>query len=193
MVQPEMQECFISGKGIPLRKYLSALLLAFGLAVAPVAAHATPVTYNVVLNNVFGNTGNGSGSFTITNPPTSLTNTYSTTNGGLTNLNFSIGGDVFNLGNALNNYGEVDFLLGDLVSVFYSGGDVSESVDFYLQSGLLFYNFTDFYKGEFSTGYITSTVAQSGPSNSPVPEPTTFLLFGTGLIGLGVLASRKLA
>ncbi|HEY6412368.1 MAG TPA: PEP-CTERM sorting domain-containing protein [Edaphobacter sp.] len=166
------------------------MILLLGLAIAPVAAHASPLTYNVVLNNVFGNTGNGTGSFTITNPPTSLTNSYSTANGGLTNMNFNIGGDVFNLGNAIGNYGEVDFLLGNLVSVFYVGGDVNKSVDFNLESGLLLYTFKDLYNGERSSGYITAAVASSAPA---VPEPTTLLLFGTGMLGLGVLASRKLA
>jgi hypothetical protein len=176
----------------PLRQYFSAFVLLLSLAVAPLAAHASPVTYDVVLNNVLGNTGNGSGSFTITNPPTSLVNTYSTTNGGLTSMNFTIGGDFFSLGNAVNNFGEVDFLLGNLVSVFYDGGDINKSVDFHLQSGLLFYNFVDLNKGEFSNGYITSSV-DTGTRNSPVPEPTTLLLFGTGMLGLGVLVSRKLA
>jgi len=171
-----------------LRHYFSAFILLMGLAVAPVAAHATPVTYDLVLNGVVGNTGDGSGSFTITNPPVSITDTYSTTNGGLTALNFSIGGDVFNLGNALGNFGEVDFLLGHLVSVVYAGGDVSKSVDFYLVSGLLQYTFADLNSGAFSNGYITAT-----PGNSPVPEPSTLLLLGTGMLGLGVLASRKLA
>jgi hypothetical protein len=176
-----------------LRQYFSAFVLFLGLAAAPIAAHASPVTYDVVFNNVIGNTGNGTGSFTITNPPTSITNSYSSTNGGLTNMNFTIGGDVFNLGNALNKYGEVDFLLGNLISVFYIGGDVNQTVDFHLKSGLLLYTFKDLYKGEYSSGYITAAVDPSGPGNSPVPEPTTLLLFGTGMLGLGVLASRKLA
>ena len=151
-----------------MRQYFSALVLLVGLAAAPVAAHASPVTYTVVLNNVIGNTGNGSGSFTI-------------------------GGDVFNLGNALNNYGEVDFLLGNLANVFYVGGDDTKSVNFELNSGLLFYTFNDFDNGEHSKGYISAAVDPSGPANSPVPEPATLLLFGTGMLGLGALASRKLA
>ena len=117
-----------------MRQYFSALLLLCGLVAAPVAAHASPVTYDVVLNNVLGNTGNGSGSFTITNPPTLLPSSYSTANGGLTDMNFNIGGDVFNLYNAFNNilgnFGEVDFLLGKLVSVDYIGGDSDKTVDF---------------------------------------------------------------
>jgi PEP-CTERM motif len=175
-----------------LRQYFSALLLLCGLAVAPVAAHASPVTYDVVLNNVIGNTGNGSGSFTIASSPNSLGNSYSTANGGLTDMSFIIGGDTFDLHNAfsniLGNFGEVDFLLGNLVSVTYIGGDISKTVDFTLKSGLLLYTFNDFANGEHSSGYISATV-----DPSPVPEPTTLLLFGTGMLGLGVLASRKLA
>jgi PEP-CTERM motif len=174
-----------------LRQYFSALVLVLGLAVAPVAAHASPVTYDVVLNSLTGNTGNGSGSFTINNPPTAPVSDYNSADGSLINLSFIIGGDVFNLGNALNGYGEVDFLHGILTNVFYNGGDITKSVAFQLNSGLLLYSFNDFDKGEHSTGYISATVDPSG--NSPVPEPTTLLLFGTGMLGLGALASRKLA
>ena len=176
-----------------MRQYFSALVLLLGLAAVPVAAHASPVTYTVVLNNVFGNTGNGSGSFTIDNPPTVPISDYNSAAGSLTDMSFTIGGDVFNLGNALNNYGEVDFLLGNLTNVFYIGGDDNKSVDFQLKSGLLLYTFTDLDNGEHSKGYISAVVDPSGPANSPVPEPATLLLFGTGMIGLGALASRKLA
>jgi hypothetical protein len=170
-----------------LRHYFSALLLLCGLAVAPVAAHASPVTYDVVLNNVIGNTGNGTGSFTLTNTPTLLPSSYSTVNGGLTDLNFTIGGDTFDLGNAVGNFGEVDFLLDHLVSVVYAGGDISKTVAFVLQSNLLWYNFTDLGTGAHSSGYITASV-----DPAPTPEPATLLLFGTGMLGLAVLASRKL-
>ena len=176
-----------------MRQYFSALVLLVGLAAAPVAAHASPVTYTVVLNNVIGNTGNGSGSFTIDNPPTAPVSDYNSAAGSLTDMSFTIGGDVFNLGNALNNYGEVDFLLGNLANVFYVGGDDTKSVNFELNSGLLFYTFNDFDNGEHSKGYISAAVDPSGPANSPVPEPATLLLFGTGMLGLGALASRKLA
>jgi hypothetical protein len=174
-----------------MRHYFSALVLLLGLAAAPVAAHASPVTYDVVLNNVFGNTGNGSGSFTINNPPTSIANSYTTANGGLTDITFNIGHDTFDLGNLLSGYGEVDFLLGNLTNIFYVGGDSNKTVDFELKSGLLFYSFTDVYNKEFSSGYITATVDPS--ASAPAPEPTTLLLFGTGMLGLAALASRKLA
>ena len=176
-----------------MRQYFSALVLLLGLAAAPVAAHASPVTYSVVLNNLVGNTGNGSGSFTIDNPPTAQFSDYNSTNNSLTDISFTIGGDVFNLGNALNGYGEVDFVKDTLTNVFYIGGDDTKSVDFELNSGLLFYNFNDFDNGEHSKGYISAAIDPSGPSNSPVPEPATLLLFGTGMLGLGALASRKLA
>ena len=174
-----------------MRQYFSALVLVLGLAAAPGAAHASPVTYDVVLNSLGGNTGNGSGSFTINSSTSPVTGDFNSADGSLTNLSFIIGGDVFNLGNALGNYAQVDFWQGNLLNVFYNGGDINKSVDFQLNSGLLFYSFTDFDKGEHSTGYISATVDPSG--NSPVPEPTTLLLFGTGMLGLGALASRKLA
>jgi hypothetical protein len=170
-----------------MRKYLSALILTLGLATAPVAAHATPVTYDLVLTNVLGNIGGGTGSFTVASAPTSFVNSYTTLNGGLTSMSFLIGGDSFNLGNAISNFGEVDFFLGNLVSVAYAGGTSNKSVNFSLNSGGLFYVFADLDNHEFSQGYITSAV-----STAATPEPTAILLFGTGALGLLGFASRKL-
>jgi len=170
-----------------MRKYLSALILTLGLATAPVAAHATPVTYDLVLTNIIGNISGGTGSLTIANAPTSFINSYTTLNGGLTSMSFLIGGDYFDLGNALSNYGKADFFLGNLVSVVYAGGTSSSSVNFSLTSGGLFYVFADLDNHEFSQGYITSAV-----STAATPEPTALLLFGTGALGIVAFASRKL-
>ncbi len=40
--------------------------------------------------------------------------------------------------------------------------------------------------------YVSGRVFASGGTPSPVPEPTTLALFGLGLLGLGIVARRKL-
>jgi hypothetical protein len=177
-----------------MRKLLSALVLALGIAVAPVAAHADSITYNLILTatNPLSNVAGGTGSFTITSAPSSPLVFDTTSNGGLTAMSFNIGGDSFNLNNAAGNYGEADFLFGNLYSVVYNGGTFDKSVDFSLNAGFLSYTFTDLDNREFSQGTISIASIQDPPSSSPVPEPSALLLFGTGALGLAGIVSRKL-
>jgi hypothetical protein len=183
-----------------MRKLLSVLVLSLGLAVAPAAAHADSVTYNLILtsNNPISNVAGGSGSFTITSAPvTSGNEFFSTALGNLTSMTFSIGGDTFDLSNAAANYADAFFQNGNLLSVDYIGSTVSKSVNFSLVAGSLTYTFVDYdtlIKGlpEFSQGVIKVGSIQDPPSSSPVPEPSALLLFGTGALGLAGVVSRKL-
>ena len=183
-----------------MRKLLSASLLAFGLAVAPVAAHADSVTYNLILTptNPASNVGSGTGSLTVNTAPSASGNSdFSTINGGLTALSFSIGGDTFDLTNAVGNYGDAFFQNGNLISVVYNGGTDNKSVDFSLLAGALTYTFADFDNFgtngqlEFSQGIISATI--DPPGAPAVPEPSALLLFGTGALGLAGIVSRKLS
>lgn len=182
-----------------MRKLLSASLLALGLAVAPAAAHADSITYNLVLTptNPASNVGPGTGSFTITTAPSTSGNSdFSTSNGVLTALSFSIGGDTFDLTNAVANYGDVFFQNGNLIQIVYTGGAVNKSVDFSLNVGNLSYTFSDLDNFasngamEFSQGTIAATI--DPPAAPAVPEPSALLLFGTGALGLAGIVSRKL-
>lgn len=183
-----------------MRKILSALVLTLGLAVAPVAAHADSLTYNLILTATTpgSNVSGGTGSFTITGAPASLGNSdFNTLLGNLTAMSFTIGGDTFNLSNAALNYGDAFFQNGNLLSVIYDGGTVNKSVDFSLVAGSLFYTFSDvdtLINGvpEFSQGTIKVASITDPPSTSPVPEPSALLLFGTGALGLAGIVSRKL-
>jgi len=183
-----------------MRKVLSALVLTLGLAVAPAIAHADSLTYNLILTATTpgSNVSGGTGSFTITGAPASSGNSdFNTLLGNLTAMSFTIGGDTFNLSNATLNFGDAFFQNGNLQSVIYNGGTVNKSVDFSLVAGSLFYTFTDvdtLIHGlpEFSQGTIKVASITDPTSASPVPEPSALLLFGTGVLGLAGIVSRKL-
>lgn len=173
-----------------MRKLLSALILVLGLAVAPAAAHADSVTYNLLLTPYPG-TGNiaGTGSFTITGAPNGAISEFDSLQGNLTAMSFTIGGDPFDLTNA-SSVGQVLFLNGQLDFLFYNGGTIDKSVNFSLDILGLTYVFDDVRNGKGSIGTIS--VVSDPPSTSPIPEPSALLLFGTGALGLAGIVSRKL-
>jgi hypothetical protein len=168
-----------------MRKLLSVLALVIGLAAAPLAAHASPVTYNLTLTNVIGNVSGGTGSFTIDDSPNPIFDTFTqhgAPGSALTDLTFSIGGNTFTLADSVGN-ASVNFFLGNVTSINYLGflnGNLSIS----LASGLLGYTYTDLFGHELSVGVITVSRA--------TPEPSTLLLFGTGALGLVAFSLRKI-
>ena len=170
-----------------MRKFLSALVLILGLAAAPLAAHASSVTYDLTLTNVIGNVSGGTGSFTIDGSPNGFFkefSQYGASGSALTNLSFSIGGDTFGLANSIGN-ASVDFLLGSLVSVNYVGS-LNNSITISLTSGLLGYTYIDAVGHEISSGFISAS-----RSTAVAPEPSTLLLFSTGAIGFAAFGARK--
>lgn len=181
-----------------MRKLLSALILTAGLVVAPVAAHADSITYNLVLTPTVpgSNVGPGSGTLTIDTAP----GVYNYTVGsGLIDLTFNIGGDSFCLStdgcNGIPFSGGTSvFILGSNVYITYLGGLINskEGFDFSLNAGGGGYIFSDVNQtgdnglAEFSSGTIS---AIDPPA---VPEPSALLLFGTGALGLAGIVARKL-
>ncbi|QNI36785.1 PEP-CTERM sorting domain-containing protein [Edaphobacter albus] len=169
-----------------MRNFFSALVLIFGLAVAPVAAHASPVTYNLALTNVIGNLSGGTGSFTIDDSPSGFFDTFyqnGTPGNVLADLTFSIGGNTFTLADSIGT-ASVNFLLGNVASINYAGF-LNGNLTISLASGFMGYTYTDFFGQETSTGIITASQA--------TPEPSTLLLFGTGALGFAAFGLRKIA
>ena len=135
-----------------MRKLLSAFILTAGLLVAPVAAHADSITYNLVLTPTVpgSNVGPGSGTLTVDTTP----GVYNYTVGsGLIDLTFNIGGDSFCL--STDSCGGTPFsgdpsvyILGSNVYITYLGGLINpkEGFDFSLSAGGGFYTFSDAYR-----------------------------------------------
>jgi hypothetical protein len=170
-----------------MRNFLSALVLVVGLAVAPLTAHAAPVSYDLTLTNVIGNVPGGTGSFTIDAPPSGFVDAFyqnGAPGSALTNLSFNIGGDTFTLANSIGN-ASVDFFLGNLFSVNYVGS-LNNSITISLTSGLLGYSYFDAFDREISTGVISAS-----RSTAVTPEPSTLLLFSTGALGFAAFGARK--
>jgi hypothetical protein len=174
-----------------MRKIFSALVLILGLAVAPAAAHATPVTYDLTFTSfggiLGGNVSGGTGTLTLDSAPGAGIDIFSEpgfAGNSITDLTINIGKDVFTLADAtIPTF--ATFINGDLESLLYAS---LKKVTFHFESGLLYYNFRD--GRDSSNGYLTATLATV--PTSPAPEPSSLLLFGTGALAFG-MGIRKFA
>jgi hypothetical protein len=178
-------------------------LVGVDLSVFNVVGIGTPINsgtqYNILNGHLDFQTGNITGSGT---------NTWSFAGGGYIKL---YGGVDFN-NNGVIDAGEIP--LGTLLlSGTFSTADVTAYGSYFKISGASFYDtkdkrLTDFfglpnstYDGNFNISFLalglppngfSSIVVGSGDViNSPVPEPATMLLFGCGLVGIGIFARRK--
>ena len=180
-----------------MRKILSALVLVIGLTAAPIAAHASPVTFDLTLTSfqIFGgNVAGGTGSITVDSAPGNGLDIYTKPGfpgNAITNLTFDIGGDHFTLaqGGGLTSATFVD---GILSSLQYSAILSSGKVDINFGSLGLIYSFEDDLKGENSFGLISSQLASATPP-AHAPEPSTLMLLGTGILSAAGIARRKFA
>lgn len=171
-----------------MRKFLSALILILGLAAAPIAAHASPVTYDLNLVNIIGNVSGGSGSFTIDDSPNFPADAFfqnGPAGNKLTDLSMTIGGHTFTLADS-ESPASVFFLLGGVSAINYDGALGNGFFKITLDSGGLGYAYTNLLGGQLSTGLILAS-----PSTAATPEPSTLLLFGTGALGFAAFGARK--
>jgi hypothetical protein len=171
-----------------VRRIVLLAILAFHAALAASFAHADPVTYYVTLHETLGNTGSGTGSFTIPYAPTAYKVIYSPLLGNLTNMSFMIGGDSFDLGNSPYGSASALFINQALVGFGYSGGTLDDSID--LTLGPTYYEFQDLPKGLSSQGYMTTS---TDPPSASTPEPASIVLLLTGTGAIGVLIRRRTA
>ncbi|MGI4755354.1 MAG: PEP-CTERM sorting domain-containing protein [Janthinobacterium lividum] len=150
------------------------------LCLLSLSAHAS-VTYNLALN---GTPFSGTGAITLATAPTS-TGLSNYTAGQFSNLFFNIDGQTFSTatGGAVS---AVQFLNGSFYDITFSQQLGNTPNRYSLQTTALFsFSYNNLQSGEIGT--ITSSLAPV----SVTPEPSSFGLLATGMLGVaGVLRRR---
>jgi hypothetical protein len=167
----------------------ASLVLVF----ASTAMHASTVTYDLVLTPSVGSPYGGTGTLTIESAPSATGNSDYVVGGGvgvgtLDDVTFNIDGQIFDAKDSGVSGTLVRFLKGTLNDITFSEQIGSTPYRFSLMSTA---NYVFSYDNlqQNSSGTIT---AKLDPSASPVPEPGSLALLGTGLIGGAGAIFRRL-
>lgn len=147
----------------------------------PSLLHATPITYDLTLTPDLYSSLGGTGLLTLDSAPSAAgVSVYSTDAGNVQNVSFEIDNEIFTLpensGNTI-----VRFIDGQLDDIVYSALVGSDRTLFLLNTTNA-YGFYDIRNGIVSFGSISARPESfSAGTASPVSEPASLFLFGTGL------------
>jgi hypothetical protein len=176
----------------------SSLLTAcavFALALAPAATHASTITYDLVLTPNAGSLFGGTGHFTIESAPAAIGNSdYTVAAGNLNALTFEINNQTFSLAGS-NGTALIRFQNGVLNNITFAQ-QIGNTPNRFSLASTTSYAFSYNNLQATSYGTFTATRAAAPTGISPVPEPTSLALLGTGLLGAAgavvrTIASRK--
>jgi hypothetical protein len=178
-------------KATIIKATLITLCAAVLTLAAPATLHASSVTYDLTLTPGTGSLYGGTGTITLNSAVPSIGQVdYTQANSGLVDVTFNIDGQNFSLGGATGTT-LVRFLNGELNDITFAEtiGTTPERFTLDSTSGYAFY-----YDNGQAASYGTFSVGQGDPgSPSPVPEPSSLLLFATGLLGSAATLYRRMA
>lgn len=158
--------------------------------IAPIAAHATPITYNVVLTETDGNGHTYSGIGQVTLDVTGGVKNYTgyKLSNGLTSMHFTIDGQTFDIKDATSQgtptFGLTNALTGGIWDVTFSETNANGYRLVANGSEFIFYTPGNHPVSIGWTGDFTGSVAPPPISSNVAhtPEPSTIALLGTGLL-----------
>jgi PEP-CTERM motif len=181
-----MRSTSIFRKTVLLNPCLGLLFAAVVLlALAPRALHADTITYDVTLTPNPGSAYGGVGVLTLDAAPSATGPSVYTATTGLEGLSFTIDHQTFTL--AGDTSALVEFLNGSIYDITFAEQIGNSPYRFDLQTSGVY---AFYYNNELSesSGTFSASVA---PNASPVPEPSSLALFGTGVLGVAGAARRK--
>ncbi|HEV2710193.1 MAG TPA: PEP-CTERM sorting domain-containing protein [Edaphobacter sp.] len=178
-------------KATLIKATLITLCAAVLTLAAPATLHASTVTYDITLTPDGGSLYGGTGTITLNNAPsTSGISDYTQANGGLLDVTFNIDGQDFSLAGA-NGTTLVRFLNGSLNDITFAETIGTTPSRFTLDSTA---RYSFYYNDGQAVSYGTFSAAPGDPTSpSPVPEPSSLLLFATGLLGGATILYRRMA